>query len=304
MSTRKRVAGKLANPHMGARLNTAERGFTLIELLIGVTVLVIVGGVAYKVFDASVDVYRNSETRMVMAQKCRVALDFLSKDLSNIYAVQQDDSLVLISQDNRDESGDRDIISFVTLLHTDPDPFLEQLNQGLETGQSEESVPISDVQRVAYYVGPDLAQSEAESASQRTDLTIGEGSDNLVLSRVATTSIDPETVVASLFNSGTIPTEDENGDPIHVEIVQIIDRISSFDLKYSDGEDWYESWEDTNAIPKAVQILIAVLAEDNSRVGQNPGHNTMTQSTMIYLPMSANFGGQGAGGQPGGTSSG
>ncbi len=290
MSTRKRVAGKLANPHMGARLNTAERGFTLIELLIGVTVLVIVGGVAYKVFDASVDVYRNSETRMVMAQKCRVALDFLSKDLSNIYAVQQEDSLVLISQDNRDESGDRDIISFVTLLHTDPDPFLEQLNQGLETGQSEESVPISDVQRVAYYVGPDL--------------TIGEGSDNLVLSRVATTSIDPETVVASLFNSGTIPTEDENGDPIHVEIVQIIDRISSFDLKYSDGEDWYESWEDTNAIPKAVQILIAVLAENNSRVGQNPGHDTMTQSTMIYLPMSANFGGQGTGGQPGGTSSG
>ena len=304
MGTRKRATGKLPNPHIGPRFSKAERGFTLIELLIGVTVLVIVGGVAYKVFDASVDVYRNSETRMVMAQKCRVALDFLSKDLSNIYAVQQDDSLVLISQDNRDESGDRDIISFVTLQYTDPDPFLEQLNQGLETGQSEESLPISDVQRVAYYVGPDLAQSGADSASQRTDLTIGEGSDNLVLSRVTTTSINPETVVASLFNSGTIPTEDENGDPIHVEIVQIIDRISSFDLKYSDGEDWYESWEDTNAIPKAIQVLIAVLAEDNSRMRQNLGQNTMTQSTMIYLPMSANFGEQGTGAQPGGISSG
>lgn len=304
MGIRKRPTGMLPNPHIGQRFSTVEFGFTLIELLIGVTVLVIVGGVAYKVFDASVDVYRNSETRMHMAQKCRVALDFLSKDLSNIYAVQQDDSLVLISQDNSDESGDRDIISFVTLQHTDPDPFLSQLNPGLETGQEEESQPISDVQRVAYYVGPDLSQSEPGSTSQRTDLTIGEDSGNLVLSRVTTTSIDPETVVASLFNSGTIPTEDEFGDPIHVEIVQIIDRISSFDLKYSDGEDWYESWEDTTAIPKAVQILIGVLAEDNGRVGQNSGQNTMTQSTMIYLPVSANFGGQGAGGQPGGTSSG
>lgn len=304
MGIRKRPTGMLPNPHTGQRFSTVEFGFTLIELLIGVTVLVIVGGVAYKVFDASVDVYRNSETRMHMAQKCRVALDFLSKDLSNIYAVQQDDSLVLISQDNSDESGDRDIISFVTLQHTDPDPFLTQLNPGLETGQEGESLPISDVQRVAYYVGPDLSQSEPGSASQRTDLTIGEDSGNLVLSRVTTTSIDPETVIGSLFNSGTIPTEDEFGDPIYVEIVQIIDRISSFDLKYSDGEDWYESWEDTNAIPKAVQILIAVLVEDNRRVGQNSGQNTMTQSTMIYLPVSANFGGQGAGGQPGGTSSG
>ena len=298
MRIRRRAVGKPASPHSGQIHSMTERGFTLIELLIGVTVLVIVGGVTYKVFDASVDVYHNSETRKTMAQKCRVALDFLSKDLRNIYAVQQDDSLVLISQDNPNEAGDRDIISFVTLQYTDPDPFLTQLNQGLETVRAEESLPISDVQRVAYYVGPYLSQSGAESASQRADLTVADEGENLVLSRIATTSIDPETVIASLFDTGTIPTEDEDGNPIHVEIAQIIDRVASFDLKYSDGEDWYESWEETNAIPKAVQILIAVLTEDNSRIRQNSGQNTMTQSTMIYLPMSANFGGQDTGGQP------
>lgn len=292
------------NSHAGHKLGTVERGFTLIELLIGVTVLVIMGGVALKVFDASVDVYHNSEARMIMAQKCRAALDFLSKDLSNIYAVQQDDSLVLISQDNPGEVGDRDIISFVALQYTDPDPFLTQLNQGLESVQEEESLSISDVQRVAYFVGPDLTQSGAESASQRTELTMGEGSENLVLSRVTTTSIDPETVVASLFNTGTIPTEDENGNPIYVEVAQIINRVASFDLKYSDGEDWYESWEEINSIPKAVQVLIAVRAENNGRIRQSSDQNTLTQSTMIYLPMSASFGGQGAGGQPGGVSSG
>ncbi|MDE0042825.1 MAG: hypothetical protein OXT74_12365, partial [Candidatus Poribacteria bacterium] len=179
-----------------------------------------------------------------------------------------------------------------------------QLNQGLGTVQEEESPPISDVQRVAYYVGPELAQSGAESASQGTDLAAGENGEALVLSRVTTTSIDPETVIASLFNTGTIPTEDENGNPIYVEIAQIIAGVASFDLKYSDGEDWYESWEEINAIPKAVQVLIAVLAEDNGRIRQNSDQNTMTQSTMIYLPMSANFGRQGTGGQPGGVSSG
>ena len=303
MRIRKKVNGKPTSRRFGQKLSRMERGFTLIELLIGVTVLVIVGGVAYKVFDASVDVYRNSESRMVMAQKCRVALDFLSKDLSNIYAVQQDDSLTLISQDNPNEAGDRDVISFVALQYTDPDPFLTQLNQGLETVQEEESPPISDVHRVAYYVAPDLTQSGAGPESQRTDLTtVEDDSVNLVLSRVTTTSIDPETVVASLFNSGSVPTEDENGNPIYVEIAQIIDRVASFDLKYSDGEDWYESWEEINAIPRAIQVLIAVSAEDNSRTRRNLGQNTMTQSTMIYLPMSANFGRQDTDGQPGGIS--
>ncbi|MDE0505055.1 MAG: hypothetical protein OXI86_13335, partial [Candidatus Poribacteria bacterium] len=251
-----------------------------------------------------VDVYHNSETRMIMAQKCRAALDVVSKDLRNIYSVEQDDSLIFVSQDNPDDAGDRDVVSFVTLVHTDPDPFLAQLNQGLETGQGEESLPISDVQRVAYYVGPDLTQSETLQASQSTDLTVREEVENLVLSRISTTSIDPQTVIASLFDSGTVPSEDENGNPIQVKIAQIIDRVASFDLKYSDGEDWYESWEETNAIPKAVQILIAVRSEEYDQSRQNLERNTMTQSTMIYLPMSANFGGQPPGGQTGEGSSG
>ena len=304
MSMRKRAYGKPNSPKVGQQHIRGEHGLTLIELLISVTVLVIAGGVAFKVFDASVDVYRNSETRMLMAQKCRAALGFVSRDLSNVYAVQQDDSFVLVSQDNPGEVGDRDIISFVTLQYTDPDPFLTQLNEGLNSVQEEESFPISDVQRVAYYVGPDLTQSEVESANRRTDLTTEEDDENLVLARITTTSIDPETVVTTLFNSGTIPTEDENGDPIHVEIAQIIDRVASFDLKYSDGEDWYESWEEINALPKAVQVLITVLAEDNGRIRQNSAHNTMTQSTMIYIPMSANFESQGTGGQPAGAPSG
>ena len=299
MTIRGGTGRKPTNPHPDQESRMAKQGFTLIELLVAVTVLVIIGGVAFKVFDASVDVYRNSESRVVMAQKCRAALDFLSKDLSNIYAAQQDESLVLISQDNPGEAGDRDIISFVALIDTDPDPFLAQLNQGLETDLDGQAPLVSDVQRVAYYVGPDLTQQDGNIENQRTASTDDNEEGNLILSRVTTTSIDPETVVASLFDTGSIPTEDEDGNPIYVDIAQVIDRVASFDLKYSDGEDWYESWEEVNAIPKAVQVLITVLAEGNSQGRQNPEQNTMTQSTMIHLPMSAE-----SGGQPTGTLSG
>ena len=283
--------------------STVEPGFTLIELLVAATVLVLISGVGFKVFDDSIDVYHNSSTRIVMAQKCRVALDYLIKDLSNIYAVQQDDLLVLISQDNPGEVGDRDLISFVSLQHTDPDPFLAQLSQGVGADSNEQETPVSDVQRIAYYVGPELMQGENNLVDQRT-VTSDEDEENLVLLRVATTSIDPTTVITSLFETGTIPTEDSDGNSIYVNIAQIVDRLASFDLKYSDGDDWYESWDDVNAVPNAVQVLITVLSEGGSRQRQDTGQNSMTQSTIIHLPMSPNPGGQGAGGQPVGASNG
>ena len=292
------------NPRLDQEPRAAEHGFTLIELLVASTVLVIIGGVAFKVFDASVDIYRDSQSRVVMAQKCRVALDFLSNDLSAIYAARQDESLVLISQDNPGEFGDRDIISFVTLVHTDPDPFLAQLNQGSGANLDAQAPPVSDVQRVAYVVGPELMSQDSNVGNQPTVSTDGDEEGNLVLTRVITTSIDPQTVIASLLDTGTIPAEDDDGNAIYADIAQLIDHVASFDLKYSDGEDWYESWEQDDAIPSAVQILISVLPEGDSQRSENAGQNVMTLSTMIHLPMSADFGGQDTGGQPAGALSG
>ncbi len=298
------IRKKPNNPRLDQEPRAAEHGFTLIELLVASTVLVIIGGVAFKVFDASVDIYRDSQSRVVMAQKCRVALDFLSNDLSAIYAARQDESLVLISQDNPGEFGDRDIISFVTLVHTDPDPFLAQLNQGLDTNPDGQAPPVSDVQRVAYVVGPELMSQDSDDGNQPTVSTDGDEEGNLVLTRVITTSIDPQTVIASLLDTGTIPAEDDDGNAIYADIAQLIDHVASFDLKYSDGEDWYESWEQDDAIPSAVQILISVLPEGDSQRSENAGQNVMTLSTMIHLPMSADFGGQDTGGQPAGALSG
>lgn len=130
-------------------------------------------------------------------------------------------------------------------------------------------------------------------------ITDDEVDGGLALYRLSTTALDVETVIQPLLESQTPPTEDEAGNPIYVNIVPIIDQITAFDVRYYDGEEWYESWDDTEMIPTAVVAWVTVAA-GNGQQGQNTSTNTITQSTMVYLPMSANFSEQ----PPGGTNAG
>ena len=282
-----------------SRLIPHDHGFTLLELLVAVSILVIIGGASYTAFNVALDVYQKSESRIVMTQKCRIALERVATDLSNLQAVQGDESLVIVSQDNPIEEGiSRDLISFVTLIHTDPDPFLAELNAANQTVVPDEDINqeefVSDVQRIAYYIGEDTArelENEQENGIQvgseflATDDEVESG---LALYRLATTALEVETVIQPLLDSQTLPTEDEAGNPIYVNIVPIIDQITSFDVRYYDGEEWYESWDETEMIPTSVVVWVAVAGE-NGQPRQNTNTNTITQSTMVYLPMSANF---------------
>ena len=282
-----------------SRLMLHDHGFTLLELLVAVSILVIIGGASYTAFNVALDVYQRSESRIVMTQKCRIALERVATDLNNLQAVQGDESLVIVSQDNPIEEGvDRDLISFVTLIHTDPDPFLAELNAANQTVITDEEINqaefVSDVQRIAYYIGPDIArQLDSEQADEMEVggellTTNNETDGRLALFRLSTTALEVETVIQPLLESETLPTEDDTGNPIYINIVPIIDQISSFDVRYYDGEEWYESWEDPEMIPKSVVVWVTVAGE-NGQQPQNTGTNTITQSTMVYLPMSANF---------------
>ncbi len=296
-----------------SRLTLHADGFTLLELLVAVSILVIIGGASYTAFNVALDVYQRSESRIVMTQKCRIALERVATDLSNLQAVQGDESLVVVSQDNPIEEGiDRDLISFVTLIHTDPDPFLAELNAANQTVVADEDINqdnfVSDVQRIAYYIGEDTARQLANEQEDGIEMggelltADSEVDGGLALYRLSTTALDVETVIQPLLESETLPTEDEAGNRIYVNIVPIIDQITSFDVRYYDGEEWYESWDDTEMIPKSVVIWVTVTGENGQR--RQAGSRTITQSTMVYLPMSANFseqppGGGGAAG-PGG----
>lgn len=288
-----------------SRLTLHTHGFTLLELLVAVSILVIIGGASYTAFNVALDVYQKSESRIAMTQKCRIALERVATDLSNMQAVQGDESLVIVSQDNPIEEGiSRDLISFVTLIQTNPDPFLAELNAVNQRVVTDEDLNpeelVSDVQRIAYYIGEDSArQFEGElgdSIEMGGELltTAGEADGGLALYRLSTTALDVETVIQPLLDSQSLPTEDEAGNPIDVNIVPIIDQITSFDVRYYDGEEWYESWDDTEMIPTSVVLWVTV-AGGNGQQRQNTNINTITQSTMVYLPMSANFSEQQAG---------
>ena len=230
----------------------AESGFTLVELLVSVTIMMIMGGAAYSTFNSAIKIYKKSGTRMILTQKCRVALNFITADL--------------------------------------------QLNASTEQDEEEQESLMTDVKRVAYYIGPDPTELEEDSEERGARLTDNNEEDQIpVLLRITTTNLDPETVILPLLEAGTLPVEDEEGNPIQVDIVPLVDQISSFDLKYYDGEELYDSWEDEEQIPKAIQVTISMSVDrtenrsQDVRTNQDVQNNTVTQSTMVYLLMSANF---------------
>ena len=295
---------------------TTESGFTLIELLMAVSILVIIGGSVYFAFKTAVDAYHRTEKRILAAQRSRVAMDRLVTDLSNMRVSLQDPELALYTQDGPSQLGDRDMLSFVTLVKTDPDPFLEQLASFQSQNASQTPLPLlSDVQRVAYFVGSEPLPGESTLGSSNLQASLtgdtgDEQSGEFALFRVTTTALDPEVVIGTLLQTGEVPETDENGEPIYVNIATLIAGLVSFDLKYFDGEaeTWRASWDDTESVPSAVQVLITVQGEaqvpSNINVSQGTTQSQptmqsrgMTQATMVYLPASATAGG-GPGGAP------
>jgi prepilin-type N-terminal cleavage/methylation domain-containing protein len=295
---------------------TTESGFTLIELLMAVSILVIIGGSVYFAFKTAVDAYHRTEKRILAAQRSRVAMDRLVTDLSNMRVSLQDPELALYTQDGPSQLGDRDMLSFVTLVKTDPDPFLAQLANFQSQNASQTPLPLlSDVQRVAYFVGSEPLPGESTLGSSNLQASLtgdtgDEQSGEFALFRVTTTALDPEVVISTLLQTGEVPETDENGEPIYVNIATLIAGLVSFDLKYFDGEAeaWRASWDDTESVPSAVQVLITVQGEaqvpSNINVAQGTTQSQptmqsrgMTQATMVYLPASATAGG-GPGGAP------
>lgn len=288
-----------------------ESGLTLIEMLMAVSILVVIGGSAYFAFKTAVDAYHQTEARILAAQRCRVAMDRLVTDLSNMRVSLQDPELGLYTQDGPSQFGDRDMLSFVTLVETDPDPFIEQLASFQAQNAAQTPVPLlSDVQRVAYFVGPEPLPGESFLRSSNfqaslTGNTPEEQGGERALFRVTTTALDPEVVISGLLQTGEVPETDENGEPIYVNIAPLVAGLLSFDLQYFDGESevWRASWDDTESLPSAVQVRITAQGEaqvplniiDVEQATTQSQPTGMTQATMVYLPASTTTGGTAGG---------
>lgn len=282
-------------------INKYESGLTLVEMLTAVSVVIILGGSSYAVFNTAIKSYHLTQSKIKQTQRTRVALNQISTDLSQMQANTSDEILVIFSEDIPTESGEMDIISFVTLVKTDPDPF-HIASGAVETLTTP---PLSDVRRVAYYVGPKIPFEERQNANtipppytgaQQPGQVPTMQEETLSLYRIVTTALDPELVVDAFMNTGTVPIVDENGTPIDFKANPVIDGIVNFDVKYFDGESQYETWNQTDAIPIAVSILISVIDEEKRQsstpqtFAQTQGGippDALTQSTMVFLPPSA-----------------
>ena len=292
----------------------SENGLTLIEMLMAVSILVIIGGSAYFAFKTAVDAYHQTQEKILAAQRCRFAMDRLVTDLGNIQVSLQEPELALYTQDGPSQLGDRDMLSFVTLVRTDPDPFIQQLSNFQSQNASQVPSPLlSDVQRVTYFVAAEPLPGESIlNAGGFQDASLGEVSDQensrYALFRLTTTTLDPEVVIGPFLQGGAVPETDENGEPIYVDVATLITGLANFDLQYFDGEAevWNTSWDDPESMPSAVQILITV--QGDAQRAMNTGTtqlasqnqpivppNSMTQSTMVSLPASATAGGGAAG---------
>ncbi len=283
----------------------SESGLTLVEMITAVSIIVIMGGSTYAVFNSAINSYQKSQSKVLQAQRCRVALDTISTDLSQMQADTSDELLTLYSEDVPTMSGDRDILSIVTLVKTDIDVFTAQLD-ALKEGRVTNTPPWSDVRRVAYYVGPKVPIEMLQSGvgvpppatgAQQPGQTPSAENEELALYRIVTTGLNPELVIESM-HSGSIPTVDENGIEIYYKPDVLIDGIVNFDLKYLDEEaQVYDTWDQTDVIPTAVQVVVSVIDEERqaspanqSTVDDTAGlmQGVLTQSTMVYLPASTN----------------
>lgn len=268
-----------------------NRGFTLIELMVSISILVIIGGTAYTVFDQSIDIYHSQMNEMLVGQKCRAALNQLVLDLSNLYAIEGDDDFMLLAQDNpqEEENISQDLLTFVTLRDTQPDQFLTSLNAENEQAEmaDEEPEPLkSDLMRVLYMAGPDPNAEETVELEEDEVPTV-------YLLRMVMSQLSLEESEAESAMEGEVSTAEEIEDD--TEITPFIDHVKSLDFRYFDGEEWYDTWEEEGTFPKSIQITLTV-TDEFEKV-------EVTQSTQVYLRMTANFETQdemqaGSGGMP------
>lgn len=295
-------------------LKMKEKGFTLVELMSAVTILVIIGGTAYTAFNMALDTYHRDATRMIMIQNVRIALNSVANDLSNVYLAEGDNTLKVLTEDvPEDETVNKDIISFVAIVDTKPDPFISQLSQTSEEYEEEDedeeggNVLQSDIKRIFYYLKidePEEGEEEEEFEEFEIDSESIEQTYSLIRATSEKLDLGEEVSLQEVIEGGVIPptTEaelEEGSEGTPLEEVVIAENVTSLDFKYSDGEDWLDSWEGEEEEegqenpPKAVQVTITVV---DKRGREKPA----TQSTVVYLTLSANFSEDEAGAVEGG----
>ena len=250
----------------------SESGFTLIEILVTTAITMMIIGSIYFSFRSSLSAYQHTETRIIMLQRCRSALDRMAKDISNLFYVEEGDTetageLILMAQDLSDSelSMDKDMISFVAIVEPDLEEYYMALEEsGSLTVIDEEENPLpSDLARIVYYIGPSPEDEAVQS-----------------LMRIETANLDTEELENMLEELLGSSTSEELLEELQASV--LVDYVAGLNIRYFDGEDWVDEWdmeEEGVGLPSAIELTLTI-TDANTR------EKDLTEAVVVYLPMS------------------
>ncbi len=250
------------------RNRKSEFGFTLIEVMVSTMITMMIIGSVYAAFRSSLKVYQRDETQIIMLQRVRSSLDRMSRDVSNLFYIADDEEMVILSEDyveSGDEADvDKDMISFVAIV----EPRLEEYYIAMEEGfddlldEGEDNPLPSDLARIVYYIGPNPDDEMVQS-----------------LMRIQTSNLDTEELEDMLEElMGSSPSEEVQEE---LQSSVLVDYVAGLNIRYFDSEDWIDAWdmEEEEGIPSAVEITLTITDADTQE-------KTLTQAVVIYLPLS------------------
>ena len=250
----------------------SESGFTLIEILVTTAITMMIIGSIYFSFRSSLSAYQHTETRIIMLQRCRSALDRMAQDISNLFYVEEGDTetageLILMAQDLSDSeiSMDKDMISFAAIVEPDLEEYYMALEEsGSLTVIDEEENPLpSDLARIVYYIGPSPEDETVQS-----------------LMRIETANLDTEELENMLEELLGSSTSEELLEELQASV--LVDYVAGLNIRYFDGEDWVDEWdmeEEGAGLPSAIELTLTI-TDANTR------EKDLTEAVVVYLPMS------------------
>lgn len=244
-------------------LKTDISGFTLIEIMVATMITMMIIGSVYAAFRSSLDAYQRYEIRSVMLQRCRSALDRMTRDASNLFFISGDEEMNLFSENFSDTETamDKDMISFVAIVEPNLKNY-EPLDESEVNLDEEENNLPSDLARIVYYVGPSPDDATVQS-----------------LMRIETINLDTDEVNSLLEELTSSSISEETTEQLKTGI--LIDYVGGLNIRYFDGSDWVDTWdtEEQEGLPKALEITLTVIDAER-------GDKTLTEAVVVFLPMS------------------
>ena len=252
-------------PKIKNQKSSPRSGFTLIEIMVATVITMMIIGSVYAAFRSSLKVYQRDETKIIMLQRCRVTLDRMTQDISNLFFIADDEELTFLSEDFADNETemDKDMLSFVAVVKPRLVDYYMAVAESEESLEEDEDNPLpSDLARIVYYVGPSPEDETVDS-----------------LMRIQTTNLDTEELEDMLEELLDSSLSEETQEELGVSI--LVDYIAGLNIRYFDGEDWIDAWdmEEEEGIPIAVELTLSITDAKTQE-------KTLTQAAVVYLTMS------------------